>query len=184
MHPLPDAARRLCSYLALASLVLGIATLPLCVRSAADRTYRPARVANGDAPLAAPTAVPIHRNPFQSDPIAPPATPRPAPSAVVSRTAGAAAFAPALPVVSALAIGAHPSAVLEENGTSRIRTIGDRVGTHVIVAISLDGVRLDDGTLLGMTSGSESPLTAPRPDTFPAIPIGAQPLPDVRGDTR
>jgi len=170
--------------LALASLVLGIATLPLSVRSAASYPSPYRRPQHPDLPTALATPVPIQRNPFQSDAIAEATQPRPAASIAGTHATGAPAVGYALPSVSALAIGAHPSAVLEENGTSSIRTIGDRVGTHAIVAISLDGVRLDDGTLLVVNGATASPSPANTTDTFPAIPIGAQPLPDVRGDTR
>jgi len=185
MPPLPDAVRRLCSGLALVSLVLGIATMPLSVRSAANSSLFPRTVASIARGNAVSTVVPIQRNPFQSDPtpFASRAQAFPRTTAPVTNPMPSRGYT--LPTVSALAIGTHPSAVLlEENGVSRIRGIGDRVGSHAIVAISLDGVRLDDGTLLVMTTGAESPSPAPRADTFPAIPIGAQPLPDVRGDTR
>jgi hypothetical protein len=182
VHPLPDGLRRLCSYLACAWLVLGIATLPLSVRSAGNRTYPAAHDRAGEAVAAAPTAVPIHRDPFQADPVIQSATPRPPVIATVPRSDDLR-LPSAAPVVSAVAIGGHPSAILEENGVSRIYTIGDRVGSHTIVGISLDGVRLDDGTLL-LIAGTDSPSPAPRADAFPTLPIGAQPLPDVRGDIR
>ena len=182
MLPIRDETRRLCSVLAVASLVAGIATLPLTVRSAAIVPSARARVST-DVPKARETPVEIRRDPFRGDP-SEPHTERPptAPTGAISRVA----LAPIadLPAVSALAVGVHPFALIEEGGVSQLRTLGDRVGTRRIVAITLAGVRLDDGSLIALATGARSPVPAATPDIFPAVPIGMPHVPDVRGDTR
>jgi len=181
MQALPDRARRLCSLLALVSLAAGVATLPLSVRSAAHPGSVSPAFSGAPVAVNVATPVPIWRNPFAGDLATGRAEPRRSPTANLMVMAANARPRDALPIVSAIAVGDHPSAVLEENGVSRIRAIGDRVGAHAIVTISLDGVRLDDGTLLVLSGGTDP---GPSADPYPAIPIGAHPLPDVRGDSR
>jgi len=182
MLPIRDETRRRCSVAAVASLVAGIATLPLTVRSAAIVPYARAPIST-DAPPPIEIPVEIRRNPFRGDPSEPRAE-RPRTTTIGVFPRDAIAPVPDRPAVSALAVGAHPFALLEEGGVSQLRTLGDRVGTHRIVGITLAGVRLDDGSLLTLTTGTPAPLPAATPDTFPAVPLGVAPLPDVRGDTR
>jgi hypothetical protein len=56
------------------------------------------------------------------------------------------------PRVTAVVTGAHSSALLDEGGSTRLVTVGDRIGDDRIVAIDLDGVLLARGTLLRLTS--------------------------------
>jgi hypothetical protein len=182
MLPIRDETRRRYSVLAVASLVAGIATLPLTVRSAAIVPSGRARVST-DKSQALERPVEIRRDPFRGDPSEPHTErPRMAPIGAFSR----AALAPIadLPAVSALVVGAHPFALLEDGGVSQLRTLGDRVGNHRIVAITLAGVRLDDGSFIALASGARSPVPAAAPDILPAVPIGIPHVPDVRGDTR
>jgi len=182
MLPIRDETRRRCSVLAVASLVAGIATLPLTVRSAAIVPSARARLST-DVPQARETPVEIRRDPFRGDP-SEPHTERPptAPTGAISRVA----LAPIAdrPAVSAIVVGAHPFALLEDGGVSQLRTLGDRVGTHRIVAITLAGVRLDDGSLIALASGAPTPRPVGAPNVFPTVPIGIPNVPDVRGDTR
>lgn len=50
--------------------------------------------------------------------------------------------------VTAIVTGAHPYAMIETNGDHEIKGIGDRVGGVAIVAIGLDGLRLQNGQRL------------------------------------
>ena len=60
--------------------------------------------------------------------------------------------------VTALITGTHPFALIDEGGTTRLVTLGDRIGDDAVTAISGTGVRLANGRLL--------PL-APDPPSLP-----------------
>jgi hypothetical protein len=66
-----------------------------------------------------------------------------APSA--SAGAGAAAH------VTAVVTGAHPYALVENDGVHEIKGIGDRIGGIPVTAIDLDGIRLQSGARLTVT---------------------------------
>ncbi|MEA2784509.1 MAG: hypothetical protein QOF71_613 [Candidatus Eremiobacteraeota bacterium] len=50
--------------------------------------------------------------------------------------------------VTAVITGTHPFALIDDGGTTRMLTVGDRVAGEAIVAIDADGVRLSGGTAL------------------------------------
>lgn len=60
--------------------------------------------------------------------------------------------------VTALITGTHPFALIDEGGTTRLVTLGDRIGEDAVTAISGVGVRLANGRTL--------PL-APDPPSLP-----------------
>jgi hypothetical protein len=50
--------------------------------------------------------------------------------------------------VSAVITGPHPFALVDDGGTTRMLTIGDRIAGEQVVAIDATGVRLSSGTVL------------------------------------
>jgi len=54
--------------------------------------------------------------------------------------------------VSATILGPHPSALVVDDRTTRLVTVGDRVAGARIVAITADGITLDDGRRLTLSS--------------------------------
>ena len=81
-----------------------------------------------------------------------------------------ASLAPA-PRVTAVVTGTRPFALLDEGVTTRVVTIGDRIGGVAIVAITAAGVGLADGTMLAIAA---TPPTGPSSPSLP-IPKGRQP---------
>lgn len=60
--------------------------------------------------------------------------------------------------VTAVITGTHPFALIDEGGTTRLVTLGDRIGEDAVTAISGTGIRLANGRTL--------PL-APDPPSLP-----------------
>lgn len=56
-------------------------------------------------------------------------------------------------VVTAVVTGSHPLALVEDAGTPRVVTIGDRIGTDAIVAIGIDGIRMTGGAVFRVAQG-------------------------------
>ncbi|HEX3463173.1 MAG TPA: hypothetical protein VHS78_03855 [Candidatus Elarobacter sp.] len=54
--------------------------------------------------------------------------------------------------VIAVVTGSHPFALIDEGGTTRLVTLGDRVGDDVVRAISAAGIRLANGATLRLAS--------------------------------
>jgi hypothetical protein len=52
--------------------------------------------------------------------------------------------------ITAIVTGAHPFAMVENGGDHEIKGIGDRLGGSPIVAIDIDGIRLQNGGRLGV----------------------------------
>jgi hypothetical protein len=75
-------------------------------------------------------------------------------------------------VVTAVITGPHPFALVDEAGTTRVLTIGDRIGGNAIAAIAVDGVRLSNGTRLPVAPASQpvAPLPPPLRAATPAQP--------------
>jgi hypothetical protein len=63
--------------------------------------------------------------------------------------------------VTAVATGAHPFALVDEAGTTRLVTVGDRLASDTVAAITAGGVRLARGKLL--TVAPTSPPITPAP---------------------
>lgn len=120
------------------------------------------------APLAAgdgfATVLP-RRDPFADDtPVRDPAalkTPAPLPVQPIpaalkalppnaGATGGASPIAAVDPRVTAVVTGPRPFALLADGAATRLVTVGDSAGGRRIVAISADGIRLADGTTLGV----------------------------------
>ena len=59
--------------------------------------------------------------------------------------------------VTAVITGPQPFALVDDAGTRRMLTVGDRIGGDTIVAIDADGVRLSGGTALAAPHARPSP---------------------------
>ena len=110
----------------------------------------------GDAPAPRSSAVP--------PPPQIPAALRPLPPNAGASDAGIpfALASRATAAVSAVITGTHPFALIDDAGTTRMVTVGDRVAGEAIVAIDADGVRLSGGTTLAAphvrpTTGGHQP---------------------------
>ena len=58
-------------------------------------------------------------------------------------------------VVTAVITGPHPFALVDESGTTRILTVGDRIDGDAIVAIDAAGIRLSNGPTLAVERASD-----------------------------
>jgi len=114
----------------------------------------------------------------------------PPPLAPVAAQSLAPAAQPLSARVTALVTGAHPYALLDDSGATRLVTLGDRIGGTTIAAISASGVRLADGRTLPLVTNlvplRSVPAAPPAPSaqTPRTTPIGpsastALPLPLV-----
>ncbi len=93
----------------------------------------------------------------------------PPPFATATAQSSGAAAQPLSARVTALVTGAHPYALLDDAGTTRLVTLGDRIGDTTIAAISGFGVRLADGRTLPL-------VTDPAPSrSVPAAPAPSAP---------
>jgi hypothetical protein len=138
---------------AIADPAPSVTTLP---RPATLADVQPRRdpFAGGDAPaarsgaapqtqLAVPAIPPLARIPAALRPLQPNAgaADAPFPFATAPRTTAA---------VNAVITGPHPFALVDDGGTTRVLTIGDRIAGEPIVAIDANGVRLSGGTTLAV----------------------------------
>jgi hypothetical protein len=73
--------------------------------------------------------------------------------------------------VTAVITGPHPFALVDEAGTTRMLTIGDRIGGEPIAAIDANGVRLSGGTTLAVARTSESIQSPPAVHAIAAPPV-------------
>jgi hypothetical protein len=73
--------------------------------------------------------------------------------------------------VTAVITGPHPLALVDEGGTTRILTVGDRVDGEPIAAINATGIRLSGGQILAVERASEAGAPTP-PPTLRSIPGG------------
>jgi hypothetical protein len=105
------------------------------------------------------------------------ATPGARPLSAAARSLSAAAQ-PLAARVTALVTGPHPYALVDDGGTTRLVTLGDRIGDTMVAAISASGVRLADGRRLplvtapGPVPSAPSAPPAPRAQTPPTAPKG------------
>jgi hypothetical protein len=154
-----------------------LALAPIRARSSVEALVVPAlpvALANGDTVA----VLDVRRDPFDQPvtggSIAPTAYPRTVRSTPGDDTAVeplpatvANLVVPAMPAsatdqagtgtrVTAVVTGAHPYALIDIGGVHSIEGLGDRVGTHTISAIDIDGVRLNSGERLRV-----DPETAP-----------------------
>lgn len=63
--------------------------------------------------------------------------------------------------VTAVATGTHASALVEENGATRMVRVGDALAGDRVGAIGTDGVRLERGTLLPLPRFTSTPPGGP-----------------------
>ena len=134
----------------------------------ADVPLRRDPFAGADASAARPAAVPPQSQ--LAMPVIPtlpriPAALRPLPPNAGARDAGFpfATGARTTAAVTAVITGPHPFALVDDGGTTRMLTVGDRIAAETIVAIGADGVRLSSGDTLAVAHGSEAVAPHARP---------------------
>jgi hypothetical protein len=172
---------------ALAAFSAAYVTTPIVARSQSGSLADRAAVRASAVPEPQAVIVPPRRDPFAGAAIAEvagAATPRepsarmpsiPAAIAPLPPNAGAATgpfpTAPSLRV-TAVMTGAHPFALVDEGGTTRILTTGDELGGALIAAIRFDGVHLASGAIVPLATPASA--QSPSPETHlrrPAIPL-------------
>ncbi|MDB5042147.1 MAG: hypothetical protein JWN27_2873 [Candidatus Eremiobacteraeota bacterium] len=92
---------------------------------------------------------------------------------------GSFPLAPAMRV-TAVMTGAHPFALVDDGGTTRIVATGDELGGAVIAAIRIDGIHLGSGAIIPLATpaaGQSAPEVRVRPSAVPTPP----PLPGGPG---
>lgn len=186
MFALDRSSRALLATSAFAAFAGAFVTTPFAARGAADdhivRTApaRPAATA-GPFALILPRRDPFTGDPPAAHPISPPtalmssmtSTPSTSeiPAAIRPLPPNAGAAGSALPFavpprITAVVTGAHPLALLDEGGTARVVTVGDRIDGAGILAVTAAGVKLSDGTMLMIATtpptGASSPLPIPK----------------------
>jgi hypothetical protein len=167
---------------ALLAFAAAVTRDPIAARSAPPTLVRAPHV-----PLPSPppfVAVLPHRDPFDGEP-QPIGTPHGTPAAMpaIPATIGllppnaAVAGGTPAPRVTAIVSGAHPYALVETTGRTRVVTIGERVAGASIVAIGIDGVRLSDGKTLTIGTASTSASTAFAAPASPGVISGVPTVP-------
>ena len=63
--------------------------------------------------------------------------------------------------VTAVITGPHPFALVDDAGTTRMLTVGDRIAAESILAINVDGVLLSGGTTLAAPHARTTPGGSP-----------------------
>jgi hypothetical protein len=189
MFALNRSSRALLATSAFAAFAGAFVTAPLVARGAADDHIVRTAPAPPAATAGAFALVVPRRDPFAGDPPAAPSSPPTAlmspiistppaseiPAAIRPLPPNAGAAGSALPFaapprITAVVTGDHPFALLDEGGTTRVVTVGDRIDGVVIRAITATAVRLADGTMLAVAA---TPSTgAP---SFSPISKGHQP---------
>lgn len=186
MFALNRSSRALLATSAFAAFAGAFVTAPLVARGAADDDIVRTAPAMPAATAGAVALVLPRRDPFAGDPpAAHPSspsttlmssmTPTPStseiPAAIRPLPPNAGAAGSALPFavpprITAVVTGAHPFALLDEGGTTRVVTVGDRIDGVAIVAITATAVRVADGTMLMIAAtpptGSSSSLPIPK----------------------
>ena len=98
---------------------------------------------------------------------------------------GAFPFAAAAPriaaTVTAVITGPQPFALVDEAGTTRMLTIGDRIDGQPIVAIDANGVRLSGGTTLAVARPSEAVQPPPAAHTIAPLVTPTAPTRRIPG---
>ncbi|MBV8644918.1 MAG: hypothetical protein JO225_13515 [Candidatus Eremiobacteraeota bacterium] len=180
MLALGRRSRTVLAALSLASFGGAFALMPLGARGAAGDGPAAVVLATPAPPVQREAAVVPSRDPF--------AGPDPAKSAAPSSTIAALPTVPgALPPnlgaqggplpappplarVTAIATGAHPSALVEEAGNVRLIGLGDKLAGASVDAIDAAGVHLSDHTTLGLDSAPARAAPAPLPSRVPPSP--------------
>jgi hypothetical protein len=153
---------------ALAAFSAAYVTTPIVARSQSGSLANHAPAPASAAPEARAVIVAPRRDPFAGAPVAEggqsAATPRePAsrmpsvPAAIGPLPPNAGAGTGQIPLASPLRVtavmtGAHPFALVDEGGTTRILTTGDEFGGGIIAAIRVDGVHLASGTIVPLAT--------------------------------
>ncbi|HEV2737770.1 MAG TPA: hypothetical protein VGU66_04230 [Candidatus Elarobacter sp.] len=180
MFELDAASRALLAAAAFTAFGTAFVTTPIVARSDAVAVVEPARTsaslaprtvfadvvprrdpfAGGDAPARASMSPPQAQIAVAANPPLPqiPAALRPLPpnAGVGDGTFPFASGTRIAAAVTAVITGPHPFALVDEAGTTRVLTVGDRIGGDAIVAIGADGVRLSGGTVLAVARASET----------------------------
>jgi hypothetical protein len=203
MFALDRYSRTLLAAAAFAAFAGAFVTAPFVARGAAgDDVVRAAPATPASTPATFAVVLP-RRDPFAGEPPAvhPSNAPMPPlseiPAAIRPLPPNAGASYSVLPFaaplrITAVVTGAHPFALVDEGGTTRVVTIGDRIDDVAIIAITTSGVRLVGGATLpvapapstglpspslpvSLSSSPAQPPLPPSPVSQPPIPGGRQP---------
>lgn len=137
LHALRDSERR--QFIEVALLLCGyaLALLPLASTSSSAAAAQAPPVSIGPSPLSLPEAFRFPHLETARDPFVPGRI----------EEHGAGLQAPAA-LVHAVVLGSNARALVETGGTVKILSIGDTVGSAVVVSIGADGVTLSNGVRL------------------------------------
>jgi hypothetical protein len=183
MFPLGTRSRGLLAGGALLALAAAYATTPIVARSAAGPLPAIPSVAPRPAAEARLAVVLPRRDPFTAEPEA---TAQRAPEvAALARipaainalppNPGAAALLPPTALrVTAIISGRRPYALVEEDGGTRMVSVGDLLHGERVVAIAADEIRLTHDAILRI---APSTPTSPPEIVLPMVPNGALPPP-------
>ncbi|HYW53375.1 MAG TPA: hypothetical protein VE826_05365 [Dongiaceae bacterium] len=121
-----------------------------------DTTASPSNAASPQAPVVMPAMPPLPQIPAALRALPPNAGAgdAPFPFATGARTSA---------TVPAVITGPHPFALVDESGTTRILTVGDRIDGDAIVAIDAAGIRLSNGLMLAVERATDSSAPPPSP---------------------
>jgi hypothetical protein len=176
MLPLHRSSRVALGTAALAAFSAAYLTTPIVARSqSGSLDHAPVRASAAPEPRT--VIVAPRRDPFAGAPIAEvgasaagPSEPAPrmpsVPAAIgplpPNAGAGSGPFPLAAPLrVTAVMTGAHPFALVDEGGTTRIVTTGDEFGGAVIAAIRFDGVHLASGAIVPLATPPSAQSPSP-----------------------
>ena len=183
MLALGRRSRTVLAALSLASFGGAFALMPLGARGAAGDGPAAVILATPAPPVQREAAVVPSRDPFAGpDPAksaapsstlaALPSVPGPLPPNLGAQGGQVPGPPPPLARVTAIATGAHPSALVEEAGNVRLIGLGDKLAGASVDAIDASGVHLSDHTTLGLDG---APARAPAALT--PVPVAPLPLP-------
>lgn len=173
MFPLGTRSRGLLAAGALLAFAGAYATTPIVARSAAGPL--PAIPSLAPRSPAAPRfALELpRRDPFAAEPEAAPLPSIPAAIGALPPNPGAVALLPSGTIrVTAIISGSRPYALVDEDGGTRIVSVGDLLRGERVVAIAADGIRLTHGAILRI---APSTPTSPPGTVLPAVPSAAVP---------
>ena len=185
MLALGRRSRTVLAALSLASFGGAFALMPLGARGAAGDGPAAVILATPAPPVQREAAVVPSRDPFAGpDPAksaapssaiaALPSVPGPLPPNLGAQGGQVPGPPPPLARVTAIATGAHPSALVEEAGNVRLIGLGDKLAGASVDAIDASGVHLSDHTTLGLDSAparaAPAPAALPLPSRVPPSP--------------
>jgi hypothetical protein len=178
MFALRRSSRLALGAAALAAFSAAYVTTPIVARSQSTSRAEGVPARASASPEARAVVVAPRRDPFAGAPVAEtpgssPAAPRESaarmpsvPAAIgplpPNAGAGGGPFPPTPAMrVTAIMTGAHPFALVDDGGTTRIVTTGDEFGGASIAAIRTDGVHLASGAIVPLAAPASAPSPSP-----------------------